>query len=141
MRPLKAFAVGLLIAAGVWTTTGNLWVVDHQSLEHQLAAMRDFYGLPPLTENPAMTVQASAHSWEMALSESLYHSSNLAETPQPWTVAGETVGVAGEPWRVVRAFMDSPSHRAVLLGDWSEVGFGHIRSADGRVWVTLRFKK
>jgi uncharacterized protein YkwD len=131
-----------MILMGLMTATGNLWVKEHHSLEMQVAAMRQQHGLAPLPESHVLTDLATEHSWRMAKQRQIFHSSSweLSQPPAPWSAIGEIVGVASQPWQVIRAFMDSPEHRDVLLGDWTEIGFGHIRG-DGRVWVTLWFKK
>lgn len=132
----------MVMTMGLAAATGNLWVTEHRSLGMQVAAMRQHHGLPALEENAAMTDLATEHSWAMARQETLFHSSSwqLSQTPQPWTAAGETVGYGTQPWQIIRAFMDSPEHREILLGDWTEIGYGHVRG-DGRVWVTLWFKR
>jgi uncharacterized protein YkwD len=43
-------------------------------------------------------------------------------------------------WLSVRAMMDSPVHRQVMLGNWREIGYGNIRK-DGQVYVTLVFRR
>jgi len=140
---MKSLLVVLVMLMGLATATGNLWVIEHQSLALQVDSMRQYNGLPKLVEDPSLTDLATEHSWQMARAQQVFHSSDasLASTPGPWQTVGQNVGSGTQVWRVVRAFMDSPTHRDLILGDWSSVGYGHIRAGDGNVYVTLWFRR
>lgn len=75
----------------------------------------------------------------MARTEQLSHS-DLYLIPGEREAAGQIVGTGNRIWLVVRAFMASPDHRDAILGDWTEIGLGHIHSDSG-VWVTVWFRK
>jgi uncharacterized protein YkwD len=140
---MRQTLVVLVMVMGLVTATGNLWVVEHQSLAHQVDSMRQYYGLPKLVEDPSLTDLATEHSWQMARAQQVFHSSDtsLASTPGPWQTVGQNVGSGTQVWRVVRAFMDSPTHRDLILGDWTSMGYGHVRAGDGNVYVTLWFRR
>jgi hypothetical protein len=123
---MKALIVVLVMVMGLVTATGNLWVIEHESLAHQVDSMRQYNGLSPIPE-----------------AQQVFHSSDseLLATPGPWEMVGQNVGKATRIWLVVRALMDSPTHREIMLDDWSAVGYGHIRAADGNVYVTLWFRR
>lgn len=131
----------LLVVALLASSTPTLWEVEHAQLAHQVHAMRSYYGLPPLPESPDLSAIATDHSWAMAKSQSVYHSTTLSQVPGPWSSVGENVAAASRIWLTIRAMMDSPPHRALILGDWTDIGYGHIRASDGRVYVTLVFRK
>jgi uncharacterized protein YkwD len=138
----QALAVAVIMM-GLATATGNLWITEHAELDHQIHAMRSFYGLAPIPEDAELTDLATEHSWRMARAQQIFHSTEvqMAGSPEPWETIGQTVGKGSRVWLVVRAFMDSPTHRDLILGDWTAVGYGHIRAADGNVYVTLWFRK
>jgi uncharacterized protein YkwD len=140
---MKSLLVVLVMLMGLATATGNLWVIEHQSLAHQVDSMRQYNGLAPIPEDPSLTDLATEHSWQMARAQRVFHSSDatLALTPGPWQTVGQNVGSSTQIWRVVRAFMDSPTHRALILDSWSSVGYGHVRAGDGNVYVTLWFRR
>lgn len=134
----RRILVVILMAAGLAAGTGNLWIVEHDILAREVNAHRINAGLQPLTETTDLTDYATEHSWAMARAGGLWHS-NIHRVPGPWESVGEIVGRGSTPSMVVEAFMASPEHRAVLLGDWTEIGYGHIRS--GQVFVTVSFRK
>jgi uncharacterized protein YkwD len=142
-RRLRVVLAAVVMLMGLATATGNLWVIEHQSLAHQVDSMRQYNGLAPIPEDPALTDLATEHSWQMARAQRVFHSSDatLASTPGPWQTVGQNVGSGTQVWRVVRAFMDSPTHRDLILGDWTSMGYGHVRAGDGNVYVTLWFRR
>jgi uncharacterized protein YkwD len=59
-------------------------------------------------------------------------------------VAGENIGLstysdAEATTRIEKAFMGSASHRANILGDWTRMGIGAYKAADGRKLYTVLF--
>jgi len=58
-----------------------------------------------------------------------------------WTRWGENVGVGGSVRSIQGAFMDSPPHRANILGHFRYVGIGVAIGGRGRIWVTVDFLK
>ena len=142
MRRVRAVLVVVAVAMAIAVGSSSLWITDRGELAHQVAAMRDHYGLHALVEADDLSALATEHSWAMARHGGIFHSSPIVfeATPGPWEQVGQNVGAASRVWLVVRGMMDSPSHREILLGDWTEIGYGHIRS-DGRVYVTLWFRR
>jgi uncharacterized protein YkwD len=55
-----------------------------------------------------------------------------------WSSWGETVG-AGQPSPadIVQAWMDSPPHKAILLGSFTYVGVAKVVDSDGVPYWTL----
>jgi uncharacterized protein YkwD len=59
-------------------------------------------------------------------------------------VAGENIGLstysdAEATTRIEKAFMGSASHRANILGNWTRMGVGAFKAADGRKLYTVLF--
>src|SRR5690349_19293875 len=83
-------------------------------------------GLAPLVRDSGLDAVAQAWSGHMASTGVLAHRTNLAEAiasvePQ-WRRGGENVGVGGDVPSLHRAFMNSPGHRANVLGPYDRVG-------------------
>lgn len=101
-------------------------------------------GLAPLTHYGPLRDVARAQSIRMGEQSRLYHNPNLradieARVPD-WQRAGENVGQGWDVEGLHRAFMNSPGHRANVLGDYNYVGIGVVH-ADGYTWVTEVFVK
>jgi len=135
---MRILAALILLTVAVAAPSANLWVVEHGKLDHQVWAMRTHHGLPALVESQALSSLATEQSYAMARAGVLFHHIP-PEAFGTFVEVGQNVGRGGQVWQVVAAMMDSPYHRDILLGDWVEVGFGHVRE-DGQVWVTLLFR-
>ncbi|HXF72774.1 MAG TPA: CAP domain-containing protein [Actinomycetota bacterium] len=98
---------------------------------------REEVGLPPLERGARVSRREERHAARMADAGRLWH----ADIPRllegvAWERAGEVVGAAAGPHRLVRAWMASPEHRAVILGPYRRVGIG-ARRAGGFLWSAL----
>lgn len=114
----------------------------HQLVNHA----RGQAGLAGLTRDTAADAVARSWSGRMAQSGSLAHNPSLASdvdrmVTTQWTRLGENVGVGWDVPGLHAAFMNSPGHRANVLGDFNRVGIGVVRNPDGRLWVTFVFIK
>ena len=103
-------------------------------------------GLGALAYDPAAVGVARAWAAELARSGQLRHNPNLvanvdAYVTAEWTRVGENVGYAGSADQVQQAYMNSPAHRANILGDYNRVGIGAVRDGSGRLWTTVVFVK
>jgi hypothetical protein len=81
----------------------------------------------------------------MAATGTLSHNPNLVAqltgVTSEWTRIGENVGFAGDTNSLQNAFLNSPPHRANIMGDFNRVGVGAVYDGNGRLWVTLDFIK
>ena len=86
---------------------------------------------------------ARVHTAEMLAAGQIYHSSNsqLASYATGWSLLGENVGMGPNPSLLHQAFMNSPTHRANILGDFDLVGVGAQTDASGTMFVTVIFMK
>jgi hypothetical protein len=103
-------------------------------------------GLGALSYDGAATGVARAWAQELANSGSLRHNPNLvaqvdAHVTRDWTRLGENVGYSSTVDQVQTAYMNSPGHRANILGDYNRVGVGAVRDGSGRLWTTVVFIK
>ena len=104
--------------------------------------------LAPLAPDPRLTVAAQAHSDDMVARDFYDHTS--PEGGRPWdraATAGATHRGIGEniacgqrgPAEVVRGWMNSPGHRANILGpDFTHIGVGYATgSRAGTYWTQV----
>ena len=106
----------------------------------QLNQARQAAGLPTVKVAGDLTAVARSHSERMAGQSNLHHNPNLGSDVSGWQKVGENVGRGPSVGAIHTAFMDSPGHRANILGgDWVEVGVGVV-VRDGQLWVTEVFR-
>ena len=98
-------------------------------------------GLPGLAMDGSLRDLARRHSGEMAAAGQIFHNSALAsQVPGGWRTIGENVGVGGSVEGLHAAFMNSPGHRANVLGDYDRAGIGVVFSGS-TIYVTEIFWK
>lgn len=110
-------------------------------------ASRAEAGLGALTMNSEVTDIARGWTAEMAAAGQISHNPNYSQSyTGEWSRMGENVGmttmvtdIQAAVDRIQRAFLDSPSHRANIMGDYNQVGIGTIVDERGTMWVTLNF--
>jgi hypothetical protein len=98
-------------------------------------------GLPGLAMDGTLRDLARRHSGEMAAAGQIFHNSGLAsQVPGGWSAIGENVGVGGSVDGLHSAFMNSPGHRANVLGGYDKAGIGIVMSGS-TIYVTEVFWK
>ncbi|HEX9775889.1 MAG TPA: CAP domain-containing protein [Actinomycetota bacterium] len=97
------------------------------------------HGLPKVRIVGGLSDVARKHSRKMRSEAEIFHSELGAVLSSfNWSVAGENVGVGSGVWKLHKAFMNSPGHRANILEDgYRKVGIGFVRDGDGRAYVTV----
>jgi uncharacterized protein YkwD len=147
---LALLALGLIATALVLAISAPSARADTTSDEAVFLSLtnqsRASVGLPPLQIDAAASSIARSWSQYMASTGQLAHNPSLvdqinASVTTSWTRIGENVGFGGDPYSLHGAFMNSPGHRANVLGDYNRVGIGSTRDPSGRLWVTLDFIK
>ncbi len=105
-------------------------------------------GLPPLQTSLALSEAARRHSNDMATNNVFSHTGS--DGSSPWdrirdtgyrlTTGGETVGGGyGMPADMVNGWMNSPGHRAILLGSYCDVGAGYATGGSYGYYWTMDF--
>jgi len=123
--------------------TGEESAAEQQFLSLANSA-RSQSALAPLAGSSGWQGHARDHSDEMAASNSIFHDSNLSNEAASlgcWTKVGENVGRGPSVGAIHNGLMNSPTHRANILGDFDALGVGVKISAEGTVYVTQRFLK
>lgn len=104
-------------------------------------------GMPPLTEDPALTQAAQDHACDMAQSQRMSHSGSDGSTlPTRMNRAGYTFGEAAEnvaagyadAASVMAGWMNSHGHRRNILDrTLRDIGVGVARGSDGMLYWTM----
>lgn len=101
-------------------------------------------GLEPLRMSTTLVEYSRSHSERMRLAGKIFHTEDLSAVAQQrvprWQRAGENVGVGGSVESLHNALMNSPGHRANILGDYNYVGMGVVQES-GRMYITQFFAK
>jgi len=117
-------------------------VADEWDLVHQMNGARRAAGLRPLAVVDDVRDVARGWSDQMARDNALSHNptgfQQLRARHPDAGLAGENVGFGPSPDVLHRAFMNSPHHRANILGDFDHVGIGATRTA-ATMWATVDF--
>ncbi len=111
-------------------------------------------GMRTLTVDPALVAFALERSEDMAIRGFFGHDippkgtkvfDTMTAAGYCYEVAGENIGWLGggdddAEARIQQMFLDSPTHRAVLMGGaWDVMGIGSYKRADGRKFWTVLF--
>ena len=107
--------------------------VLEQQFMLQINAERAARGLEPMTNDPTLVTASRRWSDTMAGSNTLYHSSDGR---------AEIVGYGGRSGQITDAFMNSPGHRNLIVDpNLRFAGAGVSCDANGRLWVTVQFRR
>lgn len=99
-------------------------------------------GLPPLVVSAGLTRAAEAWSDHQLAIGTIQHNPDPGSFLAPfWLAWGENVGMGPSPEVLMSMFMNSPEHRANILGDYNRIGVGVSLRGDGTEFVTLDFEK
>ncbi len=129
-------------------------LANEQSIADQINQQRDANALPPLTLVSELTQAARRHSRDMADNNFTSHTGSdgstagqrMREAGYDWIAWGEIIGwgFGGDPERMVNWWMNSPTHRSIILSStYEDYGVGYARnpSSDfGHYW-TVNFGK
>jgi uncharacterized protein YkwD len=124
---------------------------DAEMAESLIAAHnreREKAGLAPLKSAVKLTAAAQVHAKDMAAHEKMTHEGSDGSTPServekagyPYQNTGENVA-AGQTSvdEVMTSWMNSPGHKANILGDFTEIGVARAFDADDRPYWCVDF--
>jgi len=95
-------------------------------------------GLGPLTEDVGLSAVAQTWTLTMSVTNTLAHNPLLSQqVTLGWIRLAENVGFGTDEASLFQAFVNSPAHRADLLGAFNVVGIGQAE-AGGRRSVSGR---
>lgn len=106
-------------------------------------AVRGQYNLPAQSMNPELTKAAQDHAWYMAKTGQFSHSVNggFVARARRHNFRGSPAGEiilwnAKSIESTFQGWLNSPGHRAILLGNARKVGYGYAVARDGSTyWV------
>lgn len=116
---------------------------SEQGFLSAINSTRGAAGLAPLRMDGGLQAHARRHTADMIAAGEIYHSSSeqlRAAAGSGWEKLGENVGRGGTVSSLHQAFLDSPSHKANILGDYDYAGIG-TDTSDGVLYVTVVFMK
>lgn len=103
-------------------------------------AYRAQNGRPALKSMVLLDIVAQTWTQYMATTGALLHNlSFFLQYPGDPSAGAENVAVGYTPESVVGAWIASSTHRANLLGNYTHIGIGYVRSAGGRAYFTQDF--
>lgn len=142
LQRLLAMALGLLVFAGT-AAVAAASPSEESEFVSLINQSRSSAGLASLSVHNDLVIGARNHTAEMIPTGTIFHSSSaeLSSVTTGWSVLGENVGKGPSPSVLHRAFMESPSHKANILGNFDKVGVGVGHDADGKLYVTVIFMK
>jgi uncharacterized protein YkwD len=101
-----------------------------QNIIHYTNIERSRHGLPPLKLDTSLLQSARHHAAWMASAHSLQHTSAM--------VAENIAMGQSSSQQAVRDWMNSPGHRANILGRYTRVGAAAYTSANGSIYWCLQ---
>lgn len=133
-----ALTLGSVIPANAYSAPN----ADVQKIFEDTNSARVTNGLKPLVLNEQMTKVAQDWSATQAREGRMYHNPNYSsQIPGGWTRAAENVAYGYSVDSVTNGWMNSPGHRANILGDYNSIGIGVAKDANGRNYYTQNFAK
>jgi len=137
-KTFGAIVVAVVLIVGI---APGAFAASEDTLLTKLNNARTSRGLAALESHWDLADDAEAHSRRMMDADDLHHNPNLGSVTTGWVGLGENVGVGPSANSIHTAFMNSSSHRANILGDFTHVGIGAVRESDSKLWVTVVFMK
>ncbi len=127
-------------SAAVTPTPGEQITPEVRRILDDTNAFRAQNGKPPVTLATELNVVAGSWTWHLHDTCTFAHNPSYAQQiPGGWSSAAENIA-AGQPYTsVVQSWIDSPGHRANLLGDFTHLGIGYVDgpSCYGRYYVQV----
>ena len=141
-RLALALATLLLAASAVVGVSTPATAAPADSLYSLVNQERAAKGLPALVRNAS--IEAVAVNWanQMAASGKMQHNPDYSsQIPGGWTAAAENVAQGQHTAAQMNAdWMNSPGHRANILGDFTSIGIAFV-TANGTTWGVQDFAK
>ena len=136
-RSLSILLATLMATVGLGLAAG----ASESGFLSKINSTRSANGLAPLSVDGGLRSHAQNHTQDMMDANEIFHSTSAelrAAGGTGWTQVGENVGRGNTVDSLHSAFMDSPSHRANILGEYNYVGIG-TGTKDGVLYVTVVF--
>jgi uncharacterized protein YkwD len=134
----------LVYGANTSTITTHFSSPSIQMAEKILEQIRSQAGRGPLQRHAGLDYYAEQWAQTMAQSGQLTHDRTLAAMANQtlgnrWGLIAENVGMGKDITEIMRAFAESPSHKANLIDSFNLYGIGIAYDMKGRLWIAMRF--
>jgi len=141
-RTAVVIAIALAAALALLGAATPAFANDSGTLASLVNRDRAAHGLRPLARSGALDAVALNWAHHMADSGRMSHNPSLAaQVPGGWRALGENVAMGQpSPQAMETAWMNSPGHRANILGDYTHVGVAFL-IAKGQIWGVEVFAK
>lgn len=106
----------------------------------RINSLRGSNGLSGLSRSGSLDSYARDWARHMGRNGSLDHS-NIGSLLGPWGAVGENIGVGGSVSVIFNALVDSSGHYQNMVGDWTHMGVGVWRDAQGALWTCHVFAR
>jgi len=106
----------------------------------RINSLRGSDGLGALQRNGSLDSYARDWARSMGQSGSLSHS-NIGSLLGPWGAVAENVGFGGSVSVIFGALVGSSGHHQNMVGDWTSMGVGVWRDAQGALWTCHVFAR
>lgn len=120
--------------------TGQFDAAAEAEFASLINSFRSSNGKASLSRNGSLDAHAREWAKYMADKGSLGHS-NLNSLMPPWTSVAENVGTGDSVSGIFGLLKGSSSHASTMLGDFTHVGIGVWREADGTLWTSHVFAR
>jgi hypothetical protein len=132
---LSGAAAVLPSPARAATTAGPTLAQITQRVVDDTNAVRAEQGLPALVRNGGLDQVAADWARQQYENGAMSHNPSYStQIPAGWQRAGENVAKGYTYTQVVPAWVNSPSHFANLVNDYTSVGIGYYEAGGSRYW-------
>jgi uncharacterized protein YkwD len=112
---------------------------SERCLMREVNRIRARHGLRRLYPDKQLGYVARRHAETMSNNRGVYHDYNVDEKVTRWWKLGQNTGRGASCRSLIRAFMNSRSHRGHILGQFRFMGFG-TQKRGGRLYVQQLFE-
>ncbi|MEX2555084.1 MAG: CAP domain-containing protein [Actinomycetota bacterium] len=141
-RRFPAALAAAATAAMLFATSSSSASTSQESdFVSRINAERSARGIPTLAMKSDLAAVARDWAEHMAAAGSISHDPNLADKVSGWTALGDNVGKGPTVSSIHKAFMESETHRHIILDtDFNQVGVG-VASSGGTLYVAQVFAR
>ena len=138
-RPAVALAIAAITTVVLASLPSHATASQEQDFVSRINAERSSRGLATLSVRSDLTAYARDWSATMASQDAIWHDPDIAQKVTGWTALGDNVGRGATVSSLHDAFMNSSTHRGIILDpDFNQVGVG-VAVAGDTIYVTAVF--
>lgn len=112
---------------------------NENCMMRKINSIRARHGLKALEADKQLAYVARRHAIEMSNTGTMYHDPNVNWKVTHWRRLGQNTGKGTSCRSLTRSFLNSPSHRAQILGRFRFIGIG-TQKRGGHLYVQELFE-